>query len=50
MDDLEKVIRDEFSRLFERDKEIEAVYKKIRQGTATYEEAHNFSLAIGKNL
>lgn len=50
MDDLEKVIRDEFSRLFEKDKEIEAVYKKIRQGTATYEEAHNFSLAIGKNL
>ena len=50
MEDLEKIVRNRFSELFERDKAIEAVYRKIRQGTATYEDAHKFSLAIGEML
>jgi hypothetical protein len=50
MDDLEKRVRDKFSEMFEKDKTIEEVYKKIRQGTATYEDAHKFSLAIGEML
>lgn len=50
MDELEKSVREEFSRLFEDNKDIEAVYKKIRQGLATYEDANRFSLAIGNIL
>ena len=50
MDDLEKLVRDELTRLFEEDKAVERVYKKIKQGVATYEDAHQFSLALGKML
>lgn len=50
MEGLEKLVRDKFSELFEKDKSIEATYRKIKRGTATYEDAHKFSLAIGELL
>ena len=48
--DFEKAIRDEFTGLFESNKAIEAVYKQIRRGVATYEDAHKFSLEVGRIL
>lgn len=49
-ENLEKRVREEFSELFEKDKRIESVYRRIRQGVATYEDAHKFSLAVGDIL
>lgn len=50
MADLQKIVRERLSELFEKDKGIEKVYRKIRQGIATYEDAHDFALAIGEIL
>lgn len=46
----EREVRDAFNKLFEQNKEIEGVYKKVRNGTATYTEAHKFADEVGKIL
>ena len=48
--DLERTVRKRFSALFEKDKTIESVYKKIRTGQATYADASLFSKEIGTIL
>lgn len=48
--DLERNIRRSFSELFEKDKRIEAIYKKIRQGRATYADASLFAEEVGTIL
>lgn len=50
MADIEKTIRSKFSELFEKNQSIEQIYKRIRNGSATYEEAHKFSLEVGEML
>lgn len=50
MENTEKLLRENLSRLFEENGDVEAVYKKIRRGVATYEDAHKFSLALGEML
>ena len=47
---LEQTVRKRFTELFEKDKKIETVYKKIRQGRATYADASLFSKEIGTIL
>lgn len=47
---LEQSMRKRFSDLFESNKKIESVYKKVRSGTATYEEAHKFAIEVGNIL
>ena len=47
---LERTVRKRFTELFENDKKIEIVYKKIRQGRATYADALSFSKEIGTIL
>lgn len=47
---LEKLLRGTFTELFEKNKEVEHTYKLIRRGVATYEDAHKFSLEVGKML
>lgn len=46
----EKTVRDAFNKLFEENKNIESIYKKVRNGSATYEEAHKFAGEIGNIL
>lgn len=46
----EKQVRDAFNKLFEENKNIESVYKKVRNGTATYTEAHAFADEVGTIL
>lgn len=41
---------DEFRKTFEADKQIRALYAKIRDGTATYKEANDFSVQTGNIL
>lgn len=48
--DLERIVRNGLSDLFEKDKSIEQVYKRIAKGIATYEDAHDFALALGEIL
>jgi len=48
--DLERTVRKRFAELFEKDKTIESVYRKIRQGRATYADASLFSKEIGTIL
>lgn len=48
--DLERTVRKRFSELFEKDKTIESVYKKIKTGRATYADASLFSKEIGTIL
>lgn len=48
--ELETEVRRRFSELFEKNKTVEGIYKKIRQGIATYEDASVFSEEIGKIL
>ena len=48
--DLEWTVRKRFTELFEKDKKIEGIYKKIRQGRATYVDASLFSKEIGTIL
>lgn len=50
MAEMWKTIRDEFSILFNSNKEIERIYKKIANSTATYEEAQAFAGEVGKIL
>lgn len=50
MGELERTIRDQFTDLFDENKSIETIYKRVRNGTATYTEAHKFALEIGKIL
>lgn len=47
---LQKDVRDEFSKLFENDKDIEAIFKKLKTGKATYSEAQLFAEKIGELL
>ena len=47
-ENLVQLVRDRFSKMFEEDKKIEGVYRKIRRGVATYEDAHVFSLEVGR--
>jgi len=47
---LERTVRKSFTELFEKDKTIESVYKKIRQGRATYADASLFSKEVGTIL
>ena len=47
---LERDVRRRFTELFEKDKRIETIYKKIRQGRATYADASLFSKEIGTIL
>lgn len=46
----ERAVREEFNRLFESNKTIENVYKRVRNGTATYKEAHEFAKELGRIL
>ena len=48
--ELERTVRKRFTELFEKDKTIESVYKKIRTGRATYIDASVFSKEIGTIL
>lgn len=43
-------ITDSFFKNYESDKKITALYKKIRDGTATYDDAGNFAVRVGNNL
>lgn len=45
-----KNIEDEFRRMFNNNKDIASVYAKIRDGTATYEQANTFAIEVGKIL
>lgn len=47
---LERSVRKGFTEAFEKDKKIEAVYKKIRTGRATYADASVFAQEVGKIL
>lgn len=49
-DKFERRLRNRFSELFEEDRAIETVYRKIRRGVATYEDAHKFALEVGRLL
>ena len=46
----EKIVRDKFSELFESNKKIESLFKKLKTGTADYREANEFSLIVGEIL
>lgn len=48
--DLERTVRKRFTELFEKDKTIESVFKKVRTGRATYADASLFSKEIGTIL
>lgn len=50
LEKLEKAMRSDLNELFEANKEVERVYKTIRNGVATYEDAHKFALELGKML
>lgn len=45
--DLRKEVRDQFSKLFTENKEVERVYKRVASGVATYDEAQSFASEIG---
>lgn len=47
---LENEVRREFSRLFEKNKSIEKIYKQIRLGSATFEQASLFAREVGTIL
>lgn len=48
--DLERQVRKRYTELFNQNKTVESVFKKIRQGRATYKDASDFSEEIGKIL
>lgn len=48
--ELESAVRSALSGWFEADKTVEKVYRKIRQGVATYEDAQLFAKEMGKLL
>lgn len=48
--DLERQVRKRYTELFNQNKTVEAVFKRIRQGRATYKDASDFSEEIGKIL
>ena len=48
--DLERQVRKRYTELFEKNKTVEAVFKRIRQGRATYGDASIFAEEIGKIL
>lgn len=41
-----RVIRDSITKSFESNPKLERIYKKVRDGTATYEDAHNFAITL----
>lgn len=45
-----KTIQDDFKEQFSKNNLIAALYKKVRDGTATYAEANVFSIEVGKTL
>lgn len=45
--ELETEVRRRFSELFEKNKTVEGIYKKIKQGIATYDDASLFSQEVG---
>lgn len=48
--DLERTVRRRYTELFEKNKTVEAVFKRIRQGRATYKDASIFAEEIGTIL
>lgn len=46
----EKMVRDKFTALFNENKKIESIYKKVKNGSAGYEEANAFAVEIGNIL
>ena len=48
--DLEQTVRRKFSELFEKNKTVESVFKRIRQGRATYADASIFAESVGGSL
>lgn len=48
--ELEAQLRGDFSQLFAENKKIERVFKRMRNGVATYEDAHLFAIEIGDIL
>lgn len=47
---VEKSVRNKFSALFDKDKVVEDAFKKIKTGTATYDDAQLFAESIGDIL
>ena len=45
-----KAIQDDFQSQFDKSKTIQSLYAKIRDGTATYDEANDFAIETGKLL
>lgn len=45
-----KIIRDDFQKNFDKSEIIAQLYKKVRDGTATYEEANEFAIETGEIL
>lgn len=41
-----RVIRDSITKSFESNPKLERIYKKVRDGTATYEDAHKFAVTL----
>lgn len=41
-----KAVRDRVSKAFDESPRLEVIYKHIRMGTATYEDAHNFAIEL----
>lgn len=50
MAELQSEVRRAFTELFDQNKEVERVYKKVVNGSASYEEAQNFASEVGKIL
>lgn len=50
MNELIDVLRKEFSRSCSRDRKITAILDKVESGMATYADAHELSLLVGKGL
>lgn len=46
----EKMVRDKFTALFNKNEKIHSIYKKVRNGSAGYEEAHAFAVETGNIL
>ena len=43
-----QAIKDEFASAYEKSDEIQKLLKKIQEGTATYEEARQYSVEVSK--
>ena len=45
-----KTVRDKFTALFNENTKVESIYKKVKNGSAGYEEAHAFAVEVGNIL